>query len=105
MTSDIVGLATTSATAAWLTKVSIDLIRQRWATLDGNWVLGMAGVLALLFNFGWAVYQGESLAGSSDYARIVLQSVLSVLGAVASTEAQTAAKKAVAKKEREKSVS
>jgi len=100
MTSDIGGLIATSAAAAWLTKTVVDLIRLKATGLDGNWVLALALVLGLATNVAWTLYRGEPFAGLPDYGRVAIQGVLAFAGAVATTEAQTAAKRAVARKTR-----
>lgn len=94
MPESLVPLMSSAAVGAWLTKVLVDLIRLRWTSLDGKAVLLLAGVLSLALNFGWTVYQREPLVDASDYMRVVFQSILSLLGSVATTELQTAAKKA-----------
>lgn len=99
MNGDLLMLATEAAGAAWLTKTVVDLIRMKWTSLQDGRVLVLAGVLALLFSFGLAVYRRETFNEASDYVRTVFQGVFAFLGAWGTTEAQTAAKRAVAEAE------
>lgn len=97
MPEDLSALLATSAAAAWLTKTVVDLIRQRLPSLDGNYVLVLALVLGLAFNALWTLYRGDPFAAPGDYARVAIQGFLAFLGAVVTTEVQTATKRIVSR--------
>lgn len=92
MPPELIDLLAQSAVAAYLTKVLLDLIRQRAPQLDGNVILVLGFFLGLVLNLVWAVYTKQPLDGWNDYAKLFLEGLLALLGAVIATEAQTAAK-------------
>lgn len=92
---EISSLAAASAGTAWLTKVSVDLVRQRVPSLEGVQVIILASILAIVFNVALSLYQASSFEDSATYGKILLQSALAVIGAIASTEAQVSARRAV----------
>lgn len=97
MENSLVELVQSSAAAAWLTKTIVDLIRTRFPDLGDLQILIGAFVFAVIFNTGWAFYLDQNIGTGSAIARVGFQSVLSFLGAVATTEAHTAARTAVKK--------
>lgn len=93
MNPEIATLIAESAAIAWLTKLVVDLVRMFFKGLDGRWVLLVAFVFGQLFSIAWNLYVDVDLTNTREMARVFIQGILAVAGAVAVTEAQDAVDK------------
>lgn len=97
MTEDLIALAASSASVAWLVKTLMDIIRRQFPNLAGGWILVFTFVMASITAVVWAFYTKVEFISADVYAGVFFQALLAWIGAIGSTEAQKAAMSARAR--------